>query len=137
MNGGFALPGRVYFMAVPAGEGGSLMPEAARALGRADVVLCDDQVAREILVGVPARTAVLHIEECGADEAAAHERICAKVLGYVSKGQTVVRITRGETINDGNEEIALLEQAGIDFEVVPCAKTAPRSPATHSRASAA
>jgi siroheme synthase len=64
---------------------------------------------------VPSRTAVYSIEK------GTREEITSRMISAAKTGQTVVRLKSGELRNCGptQDEIRALQEAGIEFEVLP------------------
>jgi len=94
-------------------------------LRRADVVLHDALVSKEILEIAPASAALYDVgKRCGA-KSVTQEEIHALLIGYASAddsgAQTIVRLQGGDPLIFGRagEEISALRAAGIEFEVIP------------------
>ncbi len=108
--------GRVIFVGAGPGDPELLTIKARQALGRADVVVYAGSLVPEaVLRHAPAR-AVLHNS--------AHltlEQVMEITKAAVDKGQCVVRLHSGDTslFSAIQEQLAVLEDAEIDCEVIP------------------
>ncbi len=115
------MSGKVYLVGAGPGDPELLTRKALRLLRAADVVLHDDLVAPEILALIPP-TARLHNvgKRCGR-KSITQEEINALLVAYASDGLTVVRLKGGDPLIFGRagEEMEVLWEARIDFEVVP------------------
>ena len=117
--------GKVYFIGAGPGDPELLTRKAWNVLRRADVVLHDALVSKEILEIAPASAALYDVgKRCGA-KSVTQEEIHALLIGYASAddsgAQTIVRLQGGDPLIFGRagEEISALRAAGIEFEVIP------------------
>jgi uroporphyrin-III C-methyltransferase len=117
--------------------------KALRLLKTADAVLYDDLVSEEILALV-SPCARLHSvgKRCGSKKVTQAE-INFLMVTYATSGLRVVRLKSGDPLIFGRsgEEMAALDQAGIEYELVPGvtaalgAAAAARIPLTHRQIS--
>jgi uroporphyrin-III C-methyltransferase len=113
--------GKVYLVGAGPGDPELLTLRAAALLARADVVLHDDLVAREILHRVSPRAEVRNVgKRCGKKKIS-QEEINFLMIEYAALGKQVVRLKSGDPLIFGRtgEEIAALRRAGVGFEIVP------------------
>jgi precorrin-4 C11-methyltransferase len=111
-----AVPGRVEFVGAGPGDPGLLTLRACQALGRADVVVYAGSLVPEQVLAHAPGTAVLHNS--------AHltlEQVMEVLLSAARSGRRVVRLHSGDTslYSAIQEQIALLEEAGVEYEVIP------------------
>ena len=115
------MSGKVYFLGAGPGDPDLLTRKAWKILSAAEVVLHDALVAPEILRLAPAGAMVCDVgKRCG-QKSITQEEIHAQLIAHASAGRTVVRLQGGDPLIFGRagEEIAALQNAGIDFEIVP------------------
>ena len=115
------MKGKVYLVGAGPGDPELLTLKALRVLKTADIVLHDDLVTREILALVPPTTRLYNVgKRCGRKKISQRE-INALMVTYASDGWTVVRLKGGDPLIFGRagEEMSVLREAGVKFEVVP------------------
>ena len=108
--------GRVIFVGAGPGDPELLTLKARHALGRADVVIYAGSLVPEAMLRRAPATAVLHNSA-----PLTLEQVMQITKAAVDKGQCVVRLHSGDTslYSSIQEQLALLEDAGIDCEVIP------------------
>lgn len=112
--------GKVYLIGAGPGDPGLLTVKAAACLRKADVILYDRLVSREILkygkLGV-----VLQYVGKEKGKMFPQEKINDLLLNYARQGKTVVRLKGGDPFifGRGQEEMAFLVSNGMACEVVP------------------
>jgi len=113
-------PGKVFLVGAGPGDPELLTLKAARLLGNADVVLIDDLAGSEVLALCP-QARVVHVGKRGGCKSTPQAFIERLLVREAQAGQTVVRLKGGDVSLFGRagEEIAALEAAGIEFEIVP------------------
>src|ERR1700733_9009229 len=115
------MKGTVYLVGGGPGNPELLTLKAARILGRADIVLHDALVSREVLALVAAGAELIDVgKRCGR-KLLTQEEINALMVSYAKSHEVVVRLKGGDPLLFGRagEEIAALRQAGVKFEIVP------------------
>lgn len=119
------LPGKIYLVGTEPSSAKSLTTRAVEVLCRADVVFHDGLVASEILEIVPSRTAVYSVDERSGSKDASREDISKRVVSAARSGQTVVLLKSAGSplFGETQEELGVLREAGVDFEVLPGVKT--------------
>ena len=114
------MSGKVYLVGAGPGAPDLLTLRAARLLEKADVVLHDALVHPETLALAARAEKVAVGKRCGRHSSA--QRFINKRLVDAARGNgVVVRLKGGDPMLFGRaqEEIAALEKAGIEYEVVP------------------
>ena len=115
------ISGKVYLVGAGPGDPELLTMKAVRVLRDADVVLHDDLISGEILALIPRTALIISVgKRCGTARVT-QEEISTMVVSYASSGRTVVRLKSGDPMLFGRagEEIDVLRERGIEFEVVP------------------
>ena len=115
------MKGKVYLVGGGPGDPELLTLKAARILGRADIVLHDALVSREVLALVATGAELVDVgKRCGT-KLLTQEEINALMVSYAKSHEVVVRLKGGDPLLFGRagEEIAALRQAGVEFEIVP------------------
>ena len=115
------MKGKVYLVGGGPGDPDLLTLKAARILGRADIVLHDALVSREVLALVAAGAELVDVgKRCGT-KLLVQEEINALMVSYARSHEVVVRLKGGDPLLFGRagEEITALRHAGVEFEIVP------------------
>jgi uroporphyrin-III C-methyltransferase len=115
------MKGKVYLVGGGPGDPELLTLKAARILGRADIVLHDALVSREVLQLVAPDAELVDVgKRCGT-KLLTQEEINALMVSYTKSHKVVVRLKGGDPLLFGRagEEIAALRLADIEFEIVP------------------
>lgn len=115
-----ASPGKVYLVGAGPGAADLLTVRAMRLLARADIVLHDALVGPDILEMAPQAQWIPVGKRCG-QRSSAQAFINKQLVDAARRHPIVVRLKGGDPMLFGRaqEEIAALQQAGIEFEVVP------------------
>lgn len=114
--------GKVYLVGAGPGDPGLLTAKARDILTRADVIVYDRLIARQILQGLPKRIAKIYVgKHSGTHSIPGQDAIPRILVTNAEKGKLVVRLKGGDPFlfGRGGEEAQKLRAAGIDFEVVP------------------
>jgi uroporphyrin-III C-methyltransferase len=115
------MKGKVYLVGGGPGDPELLTLKAAKILGRADIVLHDALVSREVLALVAAGAKLVDVgKRCGT-KLLTQAEINALMVSYAKSHKVVVRLKGGDPLLFGRagEEIAALRQTGVEFEIVP------------------
>ncbi|ABF41376.1 uroporphyrinogen-III C-methyltransferase [Candidatus Koribacter versatilis Ellin345] len=118
--------GKVYLVGAGPGDPELLTVKAVRLLANADVVLHDALVSPAILALVNPKATVFDIgKRCGA-KLLTQAEINALLIAYVQTSGTVIRLKGGDPSIFGRsgEELSALNEAGVEFEIVPGITTA-------------
>lgn len=120
----------VYLVGAGPGHPELLTLRGAALLGRADVVVHDRLVARELLELAPARALRLDVGKTPGRPTRQAD-VNALLVEHGRRGATVVRLKGGDpfVFGRGGEEAEALLAAGVPFEVVPGVSSAFAAPA--------
>ncbi|MGO8871978.1 MAG: uroporphyrinogen-III C-methyltransferase [Acidimicrobiales bacterium] len=112
------------------GDPGLLTVRGAELLGRAEVVVHDRLVARDLLDMAPADAELVDVGKAPGAPVSQSE-INALLVAHGRAGRRVVRLKGGDpfVLGRGGEEAEALRRAGVDFEVVPGVSSAFAAPA--------
>jgi uroporphyrin-III C-methyltransferase len=114
------LSGKVFLVGAGPGDVDLLTVKAVRLLGQADVVLVDD-LAGDAVLQLCQQARVIHVGKRGGCKSTPQSFIEKLLVREAKSGHIVVRLKGGDPSIFGRagEEIAALDAAGIDFEIVP------------------
>jgi len=113
--------GKVYFIGAGPGDPELLTRKAWKLLTTAGVVLHDALVPAEIVKLAPSNAQIINVgKRCGR-KSVTQEEIHALLIEHARAGRVVVRLQGGDPLIFGRagEEIAALQQAEVEFEIVP------------------
>lgn len=113
--------GKVYLVGAGPGDPELLTIKALRTLARADVVLHDALVSKDVLALVSPAARVVDVgKRCG-QKHITQDEINQLMVRFASEGEFVVRLKSGDPLIFGRagEELEALRWAGIEVEVVP------------------
>jgi len=113
--------GTVYLVGAGPGDAGLLTLRGAELLGRADVILYDALVNRDLLRLAPIEAERIYTGKRSQDHAFSQEELNKLLVSKAREGKTVIRLKGGDpyVFGRGGEEAAVLAAAKIPFEVVP------------------
>jgi len=113
--------GKVFLVGAGPGDPELLTLKAARLLAEADIVLHDALVSPAILQMVRRQAEVVDIgKRCG-QKLLTQEEINSLLISSAQRAHTVVRLKGGDpgVFGRAGEEIEVLADAGVSFEIVP------------------
>jgi len=112
---------RVTLVGAGPGDPGLLTLTGAARIQNADVVLYDRFVGEEILAMIPDRAEKIDVGKNTGSHPVPQDRINRLLLEKAQQGLEVVRLKGGDSFlfGRGGEELELLAENGIPFEVVP------------------
>ena len=124
--------GKVYLIGAGPGDPELMTLKAARALGRADVVLVDELVNRGCLAHARSDAKVIEVGKRGGCKSTPQAFIEKLLVQYAKQGMTVARLKGGDpfVFGRGGEELGALLAAGIEVEVIPGITAGLGAPAT-------
>jgi len=130
---------RVSLVGAGPGDKGLLTLKGAERLRGAEVVLFDRYVSAEILAMIPDTSEKIDVGKTAGSHPVPQDAINRMLLEKAQQGLHVVRLKGGDpfVFGRGGEELELLSEHGIPFEVVPGVSSAiagaayARIPATH------
>jgi uroporphyrinogen III methyltransferase/synthase len=123
--------GMVTLVGAGPGDSGLMTLKGAQKLSKADTVVFDRLVSAEILAMIPAGVEKIDVGKSGGNHPVPQDKINEILLQKALEGKNVVRLKGGDpfVFGRGGEELELLEQSGVDFEVVPGVTSAVAVPA--------
>ena len=113
--------GKVYLIGAGPGDPELLTVKAVRILASADIILHDALVTQEILELAPSKARIIDVgKRCGR-KLLTQDEINAYLIHASSVAGIVVRLKSGDPLIFGRagEEIDALQNAGVEFEIVP------------------
>jgi uroporphyrin-III C-methyltransferase len=115
------MTGKVYIVGAGPGDPELLTLKAAGLLARADVVLHDALVSREVLAKISPGAEIINVGKRAGQKLLTQDEINALLVSYGRTRTTVVRLKGGDPSIFGRagEEIEALRAAGIEYEIVP------------------
>jgi uroporphyrinogen III methyltransferase/synthase len=115
------VKGKVILVGAGPGDEGLLTVKGARMLQSADVVVYDRLVGPEILDRMPAGAEKINVGKNAGSHPVPQDEINRLLLRKALEGKTVVRLKGGDCFlfGRGGEELELLQENGVPFEVVP------------------
>ena len=125
------MSARVYLIGAGPGDPELMTLKAARALGRADVVLVDALVHRECLDHARPGAQIIEVGKRGGCRSTRQAFIERLMISSAKKGRTVARLKGGDpfVFGRGGEELHALLAAGIEVEVIPGVTAGTAAPA--------
>jgi uroporphyrinogen III methyltransferase / synthase len=113
--------GTVYLVGAGPGDAGLLTLRGAELIGRADVVVYDALVNKDLLRLAPRSAEIIYGGKRSKDHAIPQDELNALLVTKAREGKTVVRLKGGDpyVFGRGGEEAEELADAQVPFEVVP------------------
>jgi uroporphyrinogen III methyltransferase/synthase len=124
--------GRVVLVGAGPGDPDLITVRGAEVLRRADVVVYDSLVARELLALAPAGAELVDVGKRGhEDPTRTQQDIQTLLVARAREGRLVVRLKGGDPFvyGRGGEEASACRRAGVPFEVIPGVTSALAGPA--------
>jgi uroporphyrinogen III methyltransferase / synthase len=116
-----AKPGKVFLIGAGPGDEGLLTMKAAKIIENAQVIVYDRLVDRSILARLPETAIKINVGKNAGNHPVPQDEINQILLGKALEGYDVVRLKGGDSFlfGRGGEELELLYENNIEFEVVP------------------
>jgi len=123
--------GIVYLVGAGPGDPGLITLKGRECIERADVVVYDYLAAPELLRYATDEAELIYVGKKGGDHTLSQDGINALLSEKAGQGLVVTRLKGGDPFifGRGGEEVEVLAEAGIDFEVVPGVTSAVAAPA--------
>ena len=115
------MKGKVYLVGGGPGDPELLTVKAAKILARANIVLHDALVSREVLALIAPTAERVDVGKRAGRKLLTQDEINALLVSYAQSHEAVVRLKGGDPVIFGRvgEEISALREAGVEFEIVP------------------
>lgn len=115
------MTGKVWLVGAGPGDRGLLTLKGLEVLKAADVVVFDALVGQEVLTLIPQSAELVNVGKRAGNHIMPQERINRLLLEKAQEGKKVVRLKGGDPFlfGRGGEELELLSENGIPYEVVP------------------
>ncbi len=123
--------GIVYLVGAGPGDPGLITLKGKECIERADVVVYDYLAATELLGHAREDAELIYVGKKGGDHTLSQDGINALLVEKACKGLVVTRLKGGDPFifGRGGEEVEVIIEAGIAFEVVPGVTSAVAAPA--------
>ncbi len=125
------ITGKVWLVGAGPGDAGLLTVKGKAVLDAAQVVVYDALVSPELLSQLPSGAEKINVGKRAGRHTMPQEEISRLLLNKAQEGKRVVRLKGGDPFlfGRGGEELALLTQHGVPYEVVPGVTSALAVPA--------
>jgi len=126
------MKGKIYLMGAGPEDPDLLTLQAVRVLRSAEVVLHDEEVAPRMLDLVPVSAQIRSVDKLAVLSGNRQERIRALLISAARDGHQVVRLTAADPVSSPeiDEELQVIAEAGIEYEVISGAPSALRAAAS-------
>ena len=113
--------GKVWLAGAGPGDGGLLTVKTKELLKEADVIVYDALVSTEIMCEIPKEKECIYVGKRAGNHAVPQDGINEILLKEALKGKKVLRLKGGDpfVFGRGGEELELLVEHGVPFEIVP------------------
>ena len=125
------MKGKIYVMGAGLGDPDLLTLQAVRVLRSAEVVLHDEEISSRMLDLIPPSAQVRSVDKLAVLAGNRQERIHSLLVSAARNGHQVVWLTAGDPLMtpEADEEVQVIAEAGVDYEVISGAASALRAAA--------
>jgi len=125
------MKGKIYVMGAGLGDPDLLTLQAVRVLRSAEVVLHDEEISSRMLDLIPPSAQVRSVDKLAVLAGNRQERIHSLLVSAARNGHQVVWLTAGDPLltPEADEEVQVIADAGVDYEVISGAASALRAAA--------
>lgn len=123
--------GKVYLIGAGPGDPGLITVKGQRLLREAEVIIYDYLANPELLREAKPTAELIFVGKKAHNHTMSQDKINALLVEFALQGKLVVRLKGGDpfVFGRGGEEGQVLQQAGIEFEIVPGVSSAIAVPA--------
>ncbi|MBU3876025.1 uroporphyrinogen-III C-methyltransferase [Faecalicatena sp. AGMB00832] len=123
--------GKVWLAGAGPGDAGLLTVKTRQLMESVDIIVYDALISAEILSLIPADKEMVHVGKRSGHHMVPQEETNQILLAEALKGKKVLRLKGGDpfVFGRGGEELELLKEHGIPFEIVPGITSAAAVPA--------
>lgn len=113
--------GKVWLVGAGPGDAGLLTVKGQKVLNDAEVVVYDSLVGLSILASIPEAAEKINVGKRAGNHTMRQEEINQVLLDKAMEGKRVVRLKGGDPFlfGRGGEELVLLKENSIEYEVIP------------------
>lgn len=113
--------GKVWLAGAGPGDAGLLTVKALHLIRTADVIVYDALISAEILSQIPKETETVYVGKRAGHHTVPQDEINRILLNEALEGKQVLRLKGGDpfVFGRGGEELELLREHGIPFEIIP------------------
>ena len=125
------MKGKIYVIGAGLGDPDLLTLQAVRVLRSAEVVLHDEEISSRMLDLIPPSAQVRSVDKLAVLAGNRQERIHSLLVSAARNGHQVVWLTAGDPLltPEADEEVQVIADAGVDYEVISGAASALRAAA--------
>ena len=125
------MTGTVYLVGAGPSDGGLFTLKGLELLQKADVVVYDALIGLEVMALIPEKTRKINVGKRSGNHTVPQEEINQILLREAQAGNEVVRLKGGDPFlfGRGGEELELLAEHDVPFQVVPGVTSALAAPA--------
>ncbi len=122
--------GKVYLVGAGPGDPKLLTLRAAELLSKADIIIYDRLVGKSILRLAPKTARKIYVGKRSGKHEVPQDKINELLIDSAGKGRTIVRLKGGDPFlfGRGGEEVEVLAENNIKFELVPGVTSAVAAP---------
>ena len=126
-----AMKGKVYLVGAGPGDPGLITVKGLECIKLADVVIYDYLASPSLLKYAAPGAEIIYVGKKGGDHTLSQDNINLLIVEKAQEGKVVTRLKGGDPFifGRGGEEVEVLTQAGIPFEIVPGVTSAIAAPA--------